>query len=126
MNDWLDLTEEDFRKELLSRPIPDKLLKRLAETPAIPEYEIDRTVLTPHRVTGDYIVCDSQGKEVTITQAEVDVLRCVALGLTHEEVADVLGLKVMTVKSHVKRIIYRLRCKKAVHAVFISAKQGLI
>jgi DNA-binding CsgD family transcriptional regulator len=92
--------------------IPERLLKDLANTPVIPEYEIN-----------DYI--HTAGRE-SLTDREVEILRCASYGLNYDMIADILGISSQSVQAHLKNARYILRAKNTTHAVATSIRHGLI
>ncbi len=59
---------------------------------------------------------DMQGKPV-LTRREVDVLRCAAEDLSHEEIGARLGIAVETVHTHFRRIYKKLGVQRPMQAV---------
>jgi DNA-binding NarL/FixJ family response regulator len=61
-----------------------------------------------------------------LTARELDVLRLIARGNANKEIAAQLSLAEETVKSHVTRILNKLRANDRTHAVTIGLKRGII
>ncbi|AEE45227.1 response regulator [Cellulomonas fimi] len=61
-----------------------------------------------------------------LTPREVEVLREVAEGLSNGEIADRLFLSEATVKTHVGRILAKLRVRDRVQAVVVAYETGLV
>lgn len=59
-----------------------------------------------------------------MTEREQEVLRLVAEGYTNREIADMLGIGVETVKSHVKSILRSLQAHNRAHAVALWMRQS--
>jgi DNA-binding NarL/FixJ family response regulator len=61
-----------------------------------------------------------------LTAREMDVLRLIAKGNANKEIAAQLSLAEETVKSHVTRILGKLRANDRTHAVIIGLQRGII
>lgn len=62
----------------------------------------------------------------TLTAAEVDVLRLVAVGNANRQIADQLSVSEDTVKSRVKNILAKLAASDRTHAAMIGIRRGII
>jgi DNA-binding NarL/FixJ family response regulator len=60
-----------------------------------------------------------------LTERELEVLRCLAAGLSNEEIAAQLYLGVTTVKTHVARVLGKLSLRDRVQAVVFAYESGL-
>ena len=61
-----------------------------------------------------------------LTTRERDVIRLVGVGASNKEVADRLGLKASTVKSHVSSILGKLEAASRTEAAIIALRAGLV
>jgi DNA-binding NarL/FixJ family response regulator len=59
-----------------------------------------------------------------ITKRELEVLRLIAKGFVHGEVAEILGISVNTVRSHAKKIYQALEVRTKGEAVFEARAMG--
>lgn len=61
-----------------------------------------------------------------LTTRERDAIRRVGVGASNKEVADRLGLKASTVKSHVSSILWKLEAGSRTEAAIIALRAGLV
>ena len=64
--------------------------------------------------------------DTPLTDREREVLELVAKGFAYAEIADVLGMSVHTVTSHIKHIYRKLEVRSRGEAVFEAMQRGLI
>ena len=60
-----------------------------------------------------------------LSARELEILREVAQGHTNREIADALYLSPLTVKTHVSRILTKLRARDRVQLVVIAYQAGI-
>jgi DNA-binding NarL/FixJ family response regulator len=91
---------------LLSPPVTRRVIERMAQEPAPEASSSERLdVLTPR---------------------EREVLELVARGLSNGEIAKTFVIEESTVKTHVKRILMKLRLRDRVQAVIFAYESGLV
>jgi DNA-binding NarL/FixJ family response regulator len=64
--------------------------------------------------------------ENALSERELHVLRCVALGNSNKRVAALLDVTEETVKTHMKSIISKLNANDRTHAVTIALRRGIL
>jgi DNA-binding NarL/FixJ family response regulator len=64
--------------------------------------------------------------KVVLTPREVEVLTCVANGLSNKEIAQRLGAASGTIKMHVQHILSKLAVADRTHAVTVAIQRGII
>jgi len=65
------------------------------------------------------------GKE-TLTARELDVLRCLAHGMTNREIADKLVISETTVKTHISSILSKLHLTDRTQAALFAVRERLL
>lgn len=68
----------------------------------------------------------TEAPTVTLSPREMDVLSCVAIGLTNAEIGDELGLTTGTVKSYLSTVTQKLGQRSRHAAVAEARRQGLM
>jgi DNA-binding NarL/FixJ family response regulator len=94
----------------LSPVIARQVLKRLQSSPP------DRAAAVP----GD--ADDEQG----LSPREVEILNAISRGFSYAETAEMLGITVGTVHTHLKRIYSKLAVHSKTEAVFEAGRRGLL
>jgi DNA-binding NarL/FixJ family response regulator len=113
---------------LLKRTSPEELIRALHTvaagdsllSPPVTRRVIERMAREPIR--------DASGSERldVLTPREREVLELVARGLSNSEIAASLVVEESTVKTHVKRILMKLRLRDRVQAVIFAFESGLV
>lgn len=75
---------------------------------------------------GAEIVHHNRRMHVIINESEIAVLRLVAEGLSHVEIASLLNISKETVKKRLEKARQKLAAKNAVQACIIAQKSGMI
>jgi DNA-binding NarL/FixJ family response regulator len=91
---------------LLSPPVTRRVIERMATEPA-PD-------------------ASSSERLDVLTQREREVLELVARGLSNSEIASAFVIEESTVKTHVRRILMKLRLRDRVQAVIFAYESGLV
>jgi len=108
---------------LLKSAEPDELLR------AIEQVAEGKSVLSPE-VTGRVlqVISSSQGMqtETLLSNREMEVLDCLARGMTSAQVASELFISENTVKTHVRHILEKLEAGNRAEAVSKAVQLGLI
>ena len=71
-------------------------------------------------------IVSAVGQHAGLTEVELEALRDLAAGLTHNEIADHRGVSPATIKKRLERAREVLGARNAVHAVAIATRRGLI
>lgn len=61
-----------------------------------------------------------------LTEREIEVVRCIALGHSNREIGALLSVTEDTIKARVKSILLKLHARDRTHAVTISLQRGLL
>ncbi len=112
---------------LLKRTSPEELIAAVhivAAGEALLSPSITRTVIerTAKQPAPDASARDRLDE---LTAREREVLTLIAHGLSNGEIAAALVVEESTVKTHVKRILRKLRARDRVHAVIFAYESGL-
>ena len=112
---------------LLKRTRPEELLSAIHTvaagdsllSPSVTRTVIERMARQPSPDIGG-------GEQLAeLTQREREVLKLVARGLSNGEIAEALVIEESTVKTHVKRILMKLRLRDRIQAVIFAYESGL-
>jgi DNA-binding NarL/FixJ family response regulator len=112
---------------LLKRTSPEQLISAIHTvaagdsllSPSVTRTVIDRLAQAP---TPD---ASARGRLEALTPREREVLELLARGLSNSEIAAALVVEESTVKTHVKRILGKLRLRDRVQAVIFAYESGL-
>jgi DNA-binding NarL/FixJ family response regulator len=113
---------------LLKRSSPGELIGALHAvaagdsllSPSVTRRVIERMAREPARDT-------SSGERLNdLTPREREVLELLARGLSNREIASAFVIEESTVKTHVKRILMKLRLRDRVQAVIFAYESGLV
>jgi DNA-binding NarL/FixJ family response regulator len=112
---------------LLKRTKPEELIAAvhtLAAGDSIISPSVTRRVI--ERMTEQPIADPSVGKRLEVlTPREREVLELIARGLSNGEIAAAFVIEESTVKTHVRRILMKLRLRDRVQAVIFAYESGL-
>jgi len=112
---------------LLKRTRPEELIAAVHTiaagdsllSPSVTRRVIDRMAQQPNPDLAD------QAGLRGLTPREREVLEFVARGLANREIAAALGVEESTIRTHVKRILMKLRLRDRVQAVIFAYENGL-
>jgi DNA-binding NarL/FixJ family response regulator len=112
---------------LLKRTSPEELIAAIHTvaagdsllSPSVTRRVIDRMTQQPAADVG------FDDRLAELTPREREVLEQVARGLSNNEIATALVIEESTVKTHVKRILMKLRLRDRVQAVIFAYESGL-
>jgi DNA-binding CsgD family transcriptional regulator len=110
------IDDEDLKRMIQSRPIPDKLLEDLRLT-----LRIDEDDVPPAGVPSAAAL-----HRGSLSPAEKRVLLMASHGMQAKMIAEVFGISKQTVLSQLKSARYALRAKNTAHAIALALRMGLI
>jgi DNA-binding NarL/FixJ family response regulator len=87
-------------------------------SPRMTRKMLDRATTAPNPVAG--------GGLHLLTSRELEMLRCLARGLSNREIAGEIGIAVATVKAHVSRLLTKLGLRDRAAAVVFAYEIGLV
>lgn len=89
--------------------------------------QLARKVLNEFRnLSGDKAKRPSNASQMPLSVREVEVLDCVAQGLSNKEIAEALFITEQTVKNHMTSVLRKLEVTDRVQAVLFAVKNGWI
>ena len=77
-------------------------------------------------MAGLYGLGDSPAPVDQLTRRELDVLKCIARGMSNEEIAGELNITVWTVSSHVHNLLDKLNLSSRTQAALYAVEIGLV
>jgi DNA-binding NarL/FixJ family response regulator len=112
---------------LLKRTRPEELITAVhtvAAGDSLLSPSVTRTVLD--RMAKQRVTPGAPDRRLDeLTPREREVLELIARGASNREIADALVIEESTVKTHVKRILMKLRLRDRIHAVIFGYESGL-
>ncbi|MEU6074756.1 response regulator transcription factor [Micromonospora sp. NPDC047074] len=86
---------------------------------------VTRRLITEFAATAPAVSATARGAVDTLTPRERDVLACLGLGLSNQQIADRLAMAESTTKTHVSRILAKLDLRSRVQAAILAQETGL-
>ena len=119
--------DERIRRLVMSRPIPEALIRALELAPVVPLHELDRWSEAYRWLprTGRDERRDRKRASV-LTKRQARVLELAAAGLQRNQIAAAMGISEETVKNHLSRARFRLGAQTTTQAVATALRRGLI
>lgn len=109
----------------IPKTLPGRLLLKAIETMLAGQkyipYEEDKELMPTY-----FSDEEKNGKKVKLTGREKDVLQLLCEGKSNGEIADILSLKTVTVKLHVRGIFKKLECDNRTRAVILAKEWGVL
>ena len=113
----------------LNRPIREKAqtMFALSKAPAEPTSDtIDRRSRITQRNPVPQVLAPKPPAQTLLSRREVEVLTWVAFGKSNGTIADILGISIHTVDTHVRRIMSKLDVASRTTAAVRAAQQGVL
>jgi len=108
---------------LLKDTSPDELVQTIhsvfADKLTIPQE------LTPILLGGKTAVTESDSPKEVLTSRELDVLRCIAQGMSNKQVAQQLSVSTTTVRSHVSSMLRKLNVENRTQIAIYAREHDL-
>lgn len=109
---------------LLKDTSPDELVQTIrsvyADRLTLPQ-ELTRVLLG-----GETVEKESRSMQSELTPRELDVLRCIAQGMSNKQVAQTLSVSTTTVRSHVSSMIRKLNVENRTQLALYAREHDLI
>nr|WP_269459272.1 LuxR C-terminal-related transcriptional regulator [Micromonospora echinaurantiaca] len=84
-----------------------------------------RRLITAFAATAPAASAATRAAVAALTPRERDVLACLGLGLSNQQIADRLSMAESTTKTHVSRILAKLDLRSRVQAAILAQELGL-
>lgn len=120
--------DEQVYRLVMSRPIPEALIRALELAPDVPEYDItawSEAYLLP-RTGRDVRRPRRRGVRPVLTKQQERALVLASHGFRRKQTAQAMGIGEETVRNHLARARFRLKATNTTHAVAIAIRRGLI
>ncbi|MEV4541271.1 response regulator transcription factor [Micromonospora echinaurantiaca] len=86
---------------------------------------VTRRLITAFAATAPAASAATRAAVAALTRRERDVLACLGLGLSNQQIADRLSMAESTTKTHVSRILAKLDLRSRVQAAILAQELGL-
>lgn len=104
--------------------IPHELL--YATKTLTPENNTQKDYIAPLKTLEKLSISPEKTPEKRLTERQIDIIKCIALGLSNKQIAYKLNLTEGTVKVHITVILKVLNVKNRTSAVIEAVKKGYI
>lgn len=104
--------------------IPHELLYTAKNTPV--SQKTQKEYMAPLKTLEKLTVNSTEGSTKGLTERQIDIVKCIAEGLSNKQIAYKLNLTEGTVKVHITVILKVLNVKNRTSAVIEAAKRGYI
>jgi DNA-binding NarL/FixJ family response regulator len=114
---------------LLKDTPPEDLVeavRKAASGMAVLDPAVTRTVIAAFTDPAAQGKHEAQERIEVLTSREIDVLICLGSGMSNAEIGSQLNLSEATVKSHVSRVMEKLRCANRTQAAILAYEAGLV
>lgn len=88
--------------------------------------EVTPMVMEAYRATAAPMPTAALSDHEQLTERELEVLRCMANGMTNREIADQLFISERTVKTHIGHVFSKLQVRDRVAAVLFARDAGIV